>query len=97
MCNIFLYFIYKNIYIYIIIIIIIIIIIHIHVFRPSQDSPVWLELTSREQLMSVVIIIIFFTIIGEKTLVRSVKVLPLSIKSINPIQKYSHINHMFVL
>ena len=26
--------------------------IHIHVFRPSQDSSVWLGLTSREQLMS---------------------------------------------
>ena len=26
--------------------------IHIHVFRPSQDSSVWLWLTSREQLMS---------------------------------------------
>ena len=26
--------------------------IHIHVFRPSQESSVWLELTSREQLMS---------------------------------------------
>ena len=26
--------------------------IHIHVFRPAQDSSVWLELTSREQLMS---------------------------------------------
>ena len=26
--------------------------IHIHVFRPSQSSSVWLELTSREQLMS---------------------------------------------
>ena len=25
---------------------------HIHVFRPSQDSSVWLGLTSREQLMS---------------------------------------------
>ena len=29
-----------------------IIYIHIHVFRPSQDSSVWLGLTSREQLMS---------------------------------------------
>ena len=28
---------------------------------------------------------------GEKRLVKSVKVLPLSIKSINPIQKYPHI------
>ena len=26
--------------------------IHIHVFRPSQDSSVWLGLTSREKLMS---------------------------------------------
>ena len=26
--------------------------IHINVFRPSQDSSVWLELTSREQLIS---------------------------------------------
>ena len=26
--------------------------IHRHVFRPSQDSSAWLELTSREQLMS---------------------------------------------
>ena len=26
--------------------------IHIHVFRPSQDSSVWLGLTSREQMMS---------------------------------------------
>ena len=26
--------------------------IHRHVFRPSQDSSVWLGLTSREQLMS---------------------------------------------
>ena len=26
--------------------------IHIPVFRPAQDSPVWLGLTSREQLMS---------------------------------------------
>ena len=26
--------------------------IHIHVFRPTQDSSVWLGLTSREQLMS---------------------------------------------
>ena len=26
--------------------------IHIHVFRPAQDSSVWLGLTSREQLMS---------------------------------------------
>ena len=25
---------------------------HIHVFRPAQDSSVWLGLTSREQLMS---------------------------------------------
>ena len=89
MCNIFLY---MYIYIYIIIII-----IHMHLFRPSQDSSVWLGLTSREQLMSIVIIIIFFTIIGDKTLVRSVKVLSLNIKSINPIQKYPHINHMFVL
>ena len=33
---------YIHIYIY----------IHRHVFRPSQDSSVWLGLTSREQLMS---------------------------------------------
>ena len=32
---------YLYIYIYIY--------IHIHVFRPSQDSSVWLRLTSREQ------------------------------------------------
>ena len=28
---------------------------------------------------------------GEKRLVKSVKILPLSIKSINPVQKYPHI------
>ena len=38
--------------IYIYNIYIIYIYIHIHVFRPSQDSSVWLGLTSREQLMS---------------------------------------------
>ena len=26
--------------------------IHIHVFRPAQESSVWLGLTSRKQLMS---------------------------------------------
>ena len=40
------------IYIYIYIHIHIYIYIHRHVFRPSQDSSVWLRLTSREQLMS---------------------------------------------
>ena len=35
-------YIYRYIYIY----------IHIDVFRPSQDSSVWLGLTSREQMMS---------------------------------------------
>ena len=47
------YFIYIYIYIYnIYIYIYIYIYIHIHVFGPSQDSSVWLRLTSREQLMS---------------------------------------------
>ena len=34
----------TNVYIYLY--------INIHVFRPAQDSSVWLELTSKEQLMS---------------------------------------------
>ena len=33
----------------------------------------------------------FLKLFGEKILVKSVKLLPLSIKSINPIQKYPHI------
>ena len=45
-------YIYLYIYIDIYIYIFIYIYIHIHVFRPSQDSSVWLELTSGEQLMS---------------------------------------------
>ena len=44
--------IYIHIYIYIYIYIYICIYIHKHVFLPSQDSSVWLWLTSREQLMS---------------------------------------------
>ena len=40
------------IYIYIFYIYTYIYFIHIRVFCPSQDSSVWLELTSREQLMS---------------------------------------------
>ena len=46
--------IYKYVYvcIYIYIHIYICIYIHRHVFLPSQDSSVWLRLTSREQLMS---------------------------------------------
>ena len=32
---------------------------------------------------------------GEKRLVKSVKVLPLRIKSINPIQKYPHITESY--
>ena len=36
-------------------------------------------------------IIIFLKLFGEKRLVRSVKVFPASIKSINPIQKCLHI------
>ena len=36
-------------------------------------------------------IIIFLKLFGEKILVKSVKVFPASTKSINPIQKYSHI------
>ena len=40
------------IYIYICNVRIFCIYIHIHVFLPSQDSSVWLGLTSREQLMS---------------------------------------------
>ena len=45
---------YIHIYIYICVCIYIYIYIYIHrhVFRPSQDSSVWLGLTSREQLMS---------------------------------------------
>ena len=43
---------YIYIYIYIYIYYIYYIYIHRHVFRPSQDSTVWLGLTSREQLMS---------------------------------------------
>ena len=43
---------YIHIYIYIYIYICIYIYIHIHVFCPSQNSSVWLGLTSREQLMS---------------------------------------------
>ena len=35
--------------------------------------------------------IFFLKLFGEKTLVKSVKVLPASIKPINPIQKHSHI------
>ena len=33
----------------------------------------------------------FFKLSGEKRLVKSVKLLPLNIKLINPIQKYPHI------
>ena len=36
----------------------------------------------------------FFRSFGEKILVKSVKLLPLSIKSINPIQKYPHITEL---
>ena len=39
--------------------------------------------------------IISFSIIGGKRLVKSVSVLPLRIKSINPIQKYPLINESF--
>ena len=42
--HIYIYIYNKYIYIYIY--------IHIHVFGPSQDSSLWLRLTSREQLMS---------------------------------------------
>ena len=64
MCNIYIYiyiyilyacmymYIYMYIYVYICIYIYIYIYIHLHVFRPSQDSSVWLGLTSRRQLMS---------------------------------------------
>ena len=37
----------------------------------------------------------FLKLFGEKKLVKSVKVLPLSIKSINPIQKYTLITESY--
>ena len=37
----------------------------------------------------------FLKLFGEKRLVKSVKLLPLSIKSINPIQKYPHITESY--
>ena len=50
--NIYNVYIYICIYMYMYVYIYIYIYIHIHVFRPSQDSSVWLGLTSRRQLMS---------------------------------------------
>ena len=38
-----------------------------------------------------IILSLFFKLFGEKRFVKSVKVFPASIKSINPIQKYPHI------
>ena len=35
--------------------------------------------------------------IGEKRSVKSVKILPLSMESINPMQKHPHIQLMFLL
>ena len=32
---------------------------------------------------------------GEKRLVKSVKLLPLSVKSINPVQKYPHLTESY--
>ena len=37
----------------------------------------------------------FWKLLGEKRIIKSVKLLPLSIKSINPIQKYSHITELY--
>ena len=37
----------------------------------------------------------FLKLFGEKRLVKSVKLLPLSIKPINPIQKYPHITESY--
>ena len=37
----------------------------------------------------------FLRLFGEKRLVKSVKVLPLSIKLINPVQKSSHITESY--
>ena len=39
--------------------------------------------------------IIFLKLFGEKRLVKSVKLLCLSIKSINPLQKYLHITQLY--
>ena len=37
----------------------------------------------------------FLKLFGEKRFVNSIKVFPLSIKSINPIQKYLHITESY--
>ena len=42
--------------------------------------------------------IVFLKLFGEKRFAKSVKVLPASIKSINPMQKYyTLLNHMLLL
>ena len=41
------------------------------------------------------IISVFLKLLGEKTLVKSVKVLTARIKSINPIQKYPNITESY--
>ena len=42
-----------------------------------------------------IISLFFLKLFGEKRFVNSVKVFPLNIKSINPIQKYPHINESY--